>query len=239
MCRHTAWLGEPRSLEELLLTPPYGLLHQSYAPRRQAYGRVNADGFGAGWYDPSRPAPARYRRAVPIWADASFASFAGVVRSGCLLGAVRSATAGTPRGEEACAPFRLDGVLLSHNGRVDVAAVAPLVDPLLLAQVGSTVDSAYVAALVLARLRAGLGLAQALAATVREVSAADPVARLNLLATDGACLAATAWGDTLVTLCTPEGVAVASEAADDSPWEPVPDRTLVAVVAGALTLEDL
>ena len=238
MCRHTAWLGTPRTLEALLLAPPAGLLRQSWAPRDQAHGTVNADGFGVGWYDPARTAPARYRRAGPMWADASFASLAGVVRSGCVLAAVRSASPGTPAGEEACAPFLLGDVLLSHNGRVSVAAVAPLVDPALLAAVGSTVDSAYVAALVLAGL--GDGLPTAVAGAVRVVAAADPGARLNLLATDGATLVATAWGDTLVTRGGSDGVAVASEGADDLPgWRSVPDRTLVTTTAAGVVLDQL
>ena len=49
MCRHTAWLGAPTSLQQLLVDPTHGLLRQSWAPRRQRYGTVNADGFGIGW----------------------------------------------------------------------------------------------------------------------------------------------------------------------------------------------
>jgi gamma-glutamyl hercynylcysteine S-oxide hydrolase len=49
VCRHLAWLGVRRSLSELVLEPAHGLLVQSYAPRRQAHGRVNADGWGVGF----------------------------------------------------------------------------------------------------------------------------------------------------------------------------------------------
>jgi glutamine amidotransferase len=239
MCRHLAHLGHAVSLEELLVEPPFGLLRQSYAPRRQAHGLMNADGFGVGWYDPVRPEPARYRRAVPMWADRSFASLAGVVRSVCVLAAVRSTTVGGPPDESAAAPFLLRGqVLLSHNGRARVDAVAPLVDAVDLAAIGSTVDSAYLAALVSARLDAGLR--EALSSVVREVGFLDAGARLNLLATDGESVVATTWGDTLTTRTTDRGVVVASEASDDGPgWMDVPDRTLVTVTSSGLTLEDL
>jgi glutamine amidotransferase len=239
VCRHLAYLGDPRSLEELVIAPPCGLVHQSYAPRRQAHGLLNADGFGVGWYDPVRAAPARYRRAVPIWADPSFASLAGVVRSGCVLAAVRSATTGGPQDENAAAPFLLDDrVLLSHNGRVRIEAVAPLVGSAALAAIGSTVDSAYVAALVQSRL--GEGLAQALRSSVLALAERDPTARLNLLATDGRSVVATTWGDTLVTRTDPTGTTVTSEPGDDEPgWLDVPDRTLVTVTADGLSLEDL
>jgi glutamine amidotransferase len=239
MCRHTAWLGRPRTLQELLVDPPHGLLRQSWAPRRQRHGVANADGFGVGWFAEERLEPARYRRAVPMWADPSFASLAGVVRSGCVLGAVRSATAGGPAGEEACAPFLLDGrVLLSHSGAVPVPAVAPLVDAAALARTGSTVDSAFVAALVEQHL--GDGLAAALARAVRAVAAVAPDARLNLLATDGDAVAATAWGDTLCWRAADGGALVASEPSDDDPgWEDVPDHTLLVLTGDSAVLEDL
>lgn len=242
MCRHTAHLGRPVTLAELLLEPPLGLLRQSWAPRAQRSGTVNADGFGVGWYAPTRRTPARYRRDVPLWADASFASFAPVVESSCVLAAVRSATPGTPHDEGACAPFLLGDVLLSHNGAVPQvgAALGPLVPSAALAALGSTVDSAFVAALVAARLAAGDPLGVALAATVRLVADRAPEARLNLLATDGRSLAATTWGDTLVLRTSGGGVLLASEAGDDEPgWEAVPDRRLVTATPDSLVLEDL
>lgn len=229
MCRHTAWLGPSRTLAELLLQPTHGLLRQSWAPRRQRHGTLNADGFGVGWSSPDHDAAVRYRRAAPMWSDASFASLAPAVSSGCVLAAVRSATPGGPAGEEACAPFLLPGgVLLSHNGAVPVAALAPLVSSARLAEIGSTVDSAFVAALVADRL--GAGLPGALASTVRAVAAVAPGARLNLLATDGTTVAATTWGDTLCWRVTAGGVEVASEPSDDSPgWTDVPDHSLLRV----------
>ena len=242
MCRHVAHLGRPVSLSELLLEPPCGLLHQSWAPRRQRHGTVNADGFGVGWYAPTRRTPARYRRTTPMWADASLASFAPVVWSTCVLAAVRSATPGTPYDESACAPFLLGDVLLSHNGAVpDVAtALGRLVPSSALAAVGSTVDSAFVAALVAARLAAGDPLGTALAVTVRLVAARAPGARLNLLATDGRTIAATTWGDSLVVRTSGGGVQVASEPSDDGPgWQDVPDRRLVTATAESLDLEEL
>jgi glutamine amidotransferase len=82
MCRHLAYLGPPVTLRSVLIDPPHGLYRQAWAPRRQRYGTVNADGFGVGWYAPDDPAPARYRRPVPIWGDESFADVARVTRAG-------------------------------------------------------------------------------------------------------------------------------------------------------------
>lgn len=239
VCRHTAWLGRPRTLADLVVDPPYGLLRQSFSPRRQRYGTVNADGFGVGWYSFERPEPARYRRAGPIWQDRSFLSLAGHVRSGCVLAAVRSATAGTPGGEEACAPFLLGrDVLLSHNGAAALDAVAPLVSAGELARLGSTVDSAFVAALVARRLDSGLPAA--LAGAVAAVAEVAPQARLNLLATDGHTVSATAWGDTLCWRVGDGGAVVASEPSDDEPgWVEVPDRSLLTLTGDGCTVTPL
>ncbi len=70
MCRHLAYVGEPIRLAELLVTPDFGLVRQSWAPRLQRHGTVNADGWGIGWFT-ERPGdgPARHRSARPIWAD--------------------------------------------------------------------------------------------------------------------------------------------------------------------------
>ena len=227
MCRHVARLGTPVPLSAVVLDEPHGLLQQSWAPRRQRYGTVNADGFGAGWYADGRLA--RYRRNVPLWADPSFASLAQVVSSGCVLAAVRTATVGQPLDESACAPFVLPGdVLLSHNGMVPQVAQAlgDLVTSAELAAVGSTVDSAFVAALVAARL--GDGLAEALRGAVETAAARAPGARLNLLATDGVTVAATAWGDTLCWRAMDGAVVVASEPSDEADdWHDVPDRSLL------------
>jgi glutamine amidotransferase len=54
VCRHLAYLGPPTTLAALLVDPPHGLVHQSYAPAdMRGDVAVNADGFGAGWYPPA------------------------------------------------------------------------------------------------------------------------------------------------------------------------------------------
>jgi gamma-glutamyl hercynylcysteine S-oxide hydrolase len=223
MCRHLAWLGEPCSVASLVLDPPYGLLVQSYSPRRQKHGLMNADGWGAGFYDAGTPR--RWRSAAPLWGDASFASVAPALRSGCIVAAVRSASVGMPIEPSACAPFTDGQWLLSHNGLVDRAALP------LSAKAESTCDSALLAALIFER-----GL-DALGDTIVDVAAADPNARLNILAANGSRLLAATWGDTLSVLRRGDGVVLASEPYDDDPdWQEVPDRHLISVVGGDIEL---
>ena len=226
MCRHLGWLGAPVSIGELVLDPPSGLLVQSYSPRRQKHGLLNADGWGVGFF--AAGAPRRWRSATPLWGDASFASVAPALSSGCVVAAVRSATVGMPIESTACAPFTDGRWLLSHNGVVDRSVLPPAADA------ESVVDSAALAALIFAR-----GLDR-LAATVVEVGSADPNARLNILAANGSRLLATTWGDTLSVLRRPDGVVVASEPYDDHPdWSDVPDRHLVEVSGADITLTPL
>ncbi|MGK5631089.1 ergothioneine biosynthesis protein EgtC [Streptomyces sp. URMC 123] len=235
MCRHIAYLGPPARLGEVLVRPEHGLLRQSWAPRHQRYGTVNADGFGVGWYAAGDPVPGRYRRAGPLWADPSFADLARVVRTTALLAAVRDATAPGADAEAPAAPFAAGPWLFSHNGALrdwpdSVAPLAASLPALDLLALEARNDSAFVWALVLRRLRSGDDLGEALAAAVAALVAATPESRLNLLLTDGAAIAATAWGDTLWYLADPgrSAVAVASEPYDDDPrWTAVPDRSLV------------
>ncbi|UFQ19578.1 MULTISPECIES: ergothioneine biosynthesis protein EgtC [Streptomyces] len=235
MCRHIAFLGPQVPLGSLLVEPAHGLYRQSWAPRRQRYGTVNADGFGVGWYADGDPVPGRYRRTGPIWADQSFADLARVVRSGALLAAVRDATLAGADGEAAAAPFAYGPWLFSHNGAVggwpgSLASLAEGLPPDELLSMEAHCDSALVWALVLHRLRRGDEAGQALADTVLDVAGAAPASRLNLLMTDGVTITATAWGDTLWYLAEPgRRTVVASEPYDDDPlWREVPDRTLLA-----------
>lgn len=228
MCRHLAWLGAPRSLGELVLQPDHGLLVQSYAPRRQRHGTMNADGWGVGFYADSRAEPARWRSNRPLWGDASFASVAPVISSGCVLAAVRSATAGMPADETAAAPFQSGRWLLSHNGIVDRAVLGPH------AAAESACDSALLAAHLFECGPERVG------EFVARLARRDPGARLNLLLTDGRRVLATRWGDTLSILRCDDGVVVASEPYDDDPrWVDVAEHHLVEVTDHTVIVTDL
>jgi glutamine amidotransferase len=202
-----------------VLLPPYGLVVQSYSPRRQKHGLMNADGWGVGFFDSGTGGqPRRWRSATPLWGDASFASVAPALRSGCVVAAVRSASVGMPIEPSASAPFADGEWLLSHNGIVDRAVLPQS------AAAESTVDSALLAALIFDRGLDRLG------ETIAEVGAADPNARLNILAANGSRMLATTWGDTLSLLRRTDGVVLASEPYDDDPqWQEIPDRHLVDV----------
>ncbi len=233
MCRHLAWLGAPRTLASLVIEPPHSLYEQSWAPQRQRHGTVNVDGFGVGWYV-DRAAPVRYRRAQPIWTDASFASLAPTVRTRCALAAVRSATPGTAPDESAAAPFTHGRWLFSHNGRLHDwsaarAALLPRAADVL--DTRSGVDSALLFGLALAAWQAGASLADGLADAAR-AALEHGGGRLTMLATDGSALAAVVSGEPVYEHVEEDGRLLASEPHDDaSDWWEIPDGTVVAVDA--------
>jgi glutamine amidotransferase len=235
VCRHLAYLGPPVPLAAFLYDPPQSLVRQSWAPRQQRYGTINADGYGVGWYQPSvRPQPARYRRAGPMWADRSLESLSALVSSGAILAAVRSATPPAPIEESGAAPFTSGNWLFSLNGMVTggAAALRTRVSEHRQGGIEGASDAEMVFALLLDRLDGGASPEAALTDVVTTVDG-----RLNLLLTDGSALWATAWGDSLWWRSGPgpeAGAVVASEPLDDDPaWAPVPDRSLVTARAAS------
>ncbi|MEU8567322.1 ergothioneine biosynthesis protein EgtC [Streptomyces pathocidini] len=231
MCRHIAYIGPETAIRDVVIAPEHSLFRQSWAPRHQRHGTVNADGFGIGWYAEGDPAPARYRRPVPIWADPGVEDLTRVVATTALLAAVRDATLPTADGEAAAQPFAAGPWLFSHNGAIlgwpDSAA--PLIPDLPaddLLRLEARTDSAFAWALVLHRLRRGDAPARALTETALALAEAAPGSRLNFLLHDGTTVTAITWGDTLHYRTRP--TAVASEPYDDDPaWAEVPDRTLL------------
>ncbi len=245
MCRHLAYLGPGVSLREMIIDPPHGLYRQAWAPRRQRHGTVNADGFGVGWYSGGDPVPARYRRAVPIWADSSFADVARVTRTSAALAAVRCATAGTEQGEAAAAPYAAGRWLFSHNGALDgwpgsAAGLACTLPATALLSLEARCDSALLWALVLHRLNSGAAPDDALADTIGLLRGRQATGRFNFLLTDGEVIAATAAGDSLWYRRADGSTVVASEPCDEAPgWTVVPDDSVLAATAGTVRLRPL
>lgn len=237
MCRHLAYVGPSVTLEKLIVKPTHSLLQQSFAPRYQTHGTINADGFGVGWYDrDKRIEPARYRTTRQIWADLSFASIAGLVSSNAVLAAVRSASPGMPVEETSTPPFTEGPWLFSHNGFVPGFRTGvgrelrrKVSETRALGIAGAT-DSELLFALVLDRLDDGTPPDDALVSVIGLVEELT-TARLNLLLTDGERIAATACRNSLFVFDDREltgAVVVASEPYDDDAgWEAVKDGSVV------------
>ena len=232
MCRHLAYVGAPRTLESLVLDPAHSLFEQSWAPQRQRHGTVNVDGFGAGWYVEGRTAPVRYRRAQPIWTDASFLSLAPTITTTCAVSAVRSASIGTSADESAAAPFTHDRWLFSHNGRLADWPTARKALAVRVADVPDTlvgVDSALLFGLAVARWQSGARLAEGLAGAARDVLDHGG-GRLTMLASDGRSIAAAVVGEPVHLLLEDHGAVLAAEPHDDDgAWREITDLSVVQV----------
>ena len=197
MCRLAAYVGKPLLLKELLLEPEHSLYVQSWQPRELAYAKLNADGFGFGWYlEDGRPVA--YRSPAPIWADANLESLARTLRRDLWLAMVRSATPGYANDRHNMQPFHDESLLFVHNGFVENFAHGlrrPLIEKLdadIEAAVRGLTDSEYLFALLrqMRRDYPGDGVADSLRRTVAwiERRAGDDRALLNFIVGDGAAL---------------------------------------------------
>jgi len=203
MCRFVAYLGEPISLDLLLLKPANSLVHQSLDAKEFRL-RVNGDGFGVAWYVDGLDAPVRLRTVTPAWNNQNLRSLAPAMRSGCILAHVRAASPGLPVVETNCHPFVHDRFAFCHNGGVgDFHGVRRRllrsISDASFDAIEGTTDSEIVFAVFLDEIREREGeepaqaLGDALAATVKRVVEASPdePSYLNLCVTDGRRVAAT------------------------------------------------
>ncbi|TDD65842.1 ergothioneine biosynthesis protein EgtC [Actinomadura rubrisoli] len=244
MCRHLGYLGPERTLRSLVYEGEHSLEHQAYEPRMTRGNLLNADGFGVGWYHGGEAV--RFRRAQPIWTDASFREVAGAVRTRCAVAAIRSATVGFPVDESCAQPFRSGAWLFSHNGKIeDYAGVEGKLrllagDLAEVADARAALDSAPLFGLAVRLWREGRPLGEGLAEVISTVAGLAP-GRYNLLASDGTTLAATTWGDSLFVHAGGEEIRIASEPLDDDPgWRAVPDCSLVtAGLASGVRIDQL
>jgi glutamine amidotransferase len=263
MCRMAAYAGPEAPLSALLSDPPWGLERQAYRARDPGrsggHNTVNVDGTGVVWWpagERERP-PLRYVTELPPWADPNLAGLASRLAGTMQLALVRNATPGLPYGAWSVSPFVHGRVAVAHNGRVGGFRGVPgrrLLERLpddLHAELGALTDSAALAALVAAELRArgpdelAGALAGAVAVTKKLCADAGEAATLTMLAADGRRIAAAraALGRASHTLFTSRrgGAAlIASEPLDDEPgWVEVPDRHLVELDADGISTRPL
>ncbi len=158
MCRYIAYLGNPIVLEDIVYRPPNSLIHQSM-DAMQSPTRINADGFGVGWYNPAvHPEPAVFKDTSPAWNNANLGSLAGKVASGCILAHVRAAQRFDPVNRANCHPFQNQRVLWMHNGDVPGRArlhrrVVEAADDEIVARIRGGTDSELSFALFLTHLK--------------------------------------------------------------------------------------
>jgi glutamine amidotransferase len=118
MCRLAIYLGPEISLGEIMTNPEHSLLKQSWQPRELKYAKLNADGYGFGWYSHDGN-PLRYAFAEPMWSDPNLHDLCLGLKADLWFGFVRSASEGFGNQAVNTQPFRDNELLFMHNGYVE------------------------------------------------------------------------------------------------------------------------
>jgi len=118
MCRLAAYLGPELRLERLLIEPEHSLVKQSWAPREMLEAKLNADGYGYGWFDDDGH-PLRYRYTMPIWTDVNLPELGRGLSSDTWVAVVRSATTGIPINMVNTMPYADEKYHFLHNGYIN------------------------------------------------------------------------------------------------------------------------
>ncbi len=247
MCRLAAYLGPRISLQQFLLESSHSLYEQAWAPRELKYARLNADGFGIGWYSVDRK-PAMYVNQMPIWSDINLPDLARSLTADLWVAMVRSATSPFRSGPANMQPFSHDGIMFLHNGLVEDfdrslrGRIRHFLSTEIEAGIGGNTDSEYIFALLRQLLASddALTLDEAMRTGLALINEwlDGPKALLNLLLTDGERLYATRHalkGEcpslyfTTDDECFDEGAQlIASERLTDGEfWQPVPEHHLL------------
>jgi ergothioneine biosynthesis protein EgtC len=251
MCRLLAYIGSSILLDHVLTKPEHSLIVQSYQPREMNSGLLNADGFGIGWYHAQKETnPFTYKNIIPIWNDTNLSSLGRYIESKCILGTVRSATAGQAVDLSNCQPFDYQQLLCIHNGRIENfrdTLARPLRDRLSDAaykSIKGSTDSEHFFALVIEELHnnPNATLAQALQNALLTLdqltTSRDISASANMIISDGQQLVASRFATNTQTPSLywlrddptyPESVIIASEPLFAADWNPVPEQSILTV----------
>ncbi len=118
MCRLAAYTGPTLQLDDLLTNPEHSLVKQSWAPREMMEARLNADGYGFGWFDQSGR-PIRYRQTMPIWTDPNLPELGRGLAADTWVAVVRSATTNIPVNLANTMPYADEKFQFMHNGYIN------------------------------------------------------------------------------------------------------------------------
>jgi glutamine amidotransferase len=248
MCRLAVYLGPAISLQQFLIDPPHSLYRQAREPRELKYAKLNADGFGFGWFNLDGQ-PAVYRQTAPIWADSNLPALARSLSQTLWMAEVRSATDGNPVHLLNTPPFCDARRLFIHNGFISDfhQQVRPrmlrMFDPVIAADIHGNTDSEYLFACLQQILRddAALHPVHAIQRLYQQIAdlIGDKPALLNLAVTDNGSIYAARHAlnhesPSLYYTSTdpdfPGGQLVASERFSDDPgWQSVPEHHVLAL----------
>ena len=118
MCRLAAYLGPETSLKHIVFDTNHSLEKQAWQPRELREAKLNADGFGIGWYNENAQI-GRYRQTLPIWSDPNFHDLCNSLQRSLWLCYIRAATPGIGTSLENTQPFHYQSWQFLHNGYIN------------------------------------------------------------------------------------------------------------------------
>lgn len=200
MCRLLAYLGPDISLYDLILSPEHSLEKQAWQPRELIEAKLNADGFGIGWYNRDRQ-PARYRQPIPIWNDPNLQDFSHSLQRPLWLAMVRSATPGLGIHHANTQPFIYQHWQFLHNGYINefASSARPQFRQILHhefeANITGSTDSEYIFALLLHFLQQQTDPIEAIRTSFHTIAEiiGEERAMLNIMLSDGERIIATRY----------------------------------------------
>jgi len=242
MCRWLAYQGRSIYLDEVIYKPEHSLIHQCLESRK-AVTRVNADGFGLGWYT-ARSTPGQFHEVLPAWGDENLRSLSHHIRSHRFMAHIRSST-GSQVSRANCHPFIIDQWMFLHNGqigefeKVKFSLERLLPEDLYVKKRGST-DSELIFLLM---IKNGLYKTpvKAIRTTIQEIEQAcsergilDPF-KASMCISDGRIFWVVRYSSdgvppTVYIRCQEESMTLASEPLDrDCCWKPVEPQTITRI----------
>lgn len=246
MCRLAAYLGKEISLQKFFSDSKHSLVTQSWQPEQMQEAKLNADGFGIGWYN-NHGDGVSYKQILPAWSDTNLQALGSSLSRTLWVANVRSATPGQLVHIGNTQPFTRNNIHFLHNGYIESfqdgfkETLIPLIDPDILAAIQGDTDSGWLAALFHQHLKTSAGIAEALLQTCHQLSsiAADNKIFMNILVSNQQSLftlkhAINADCPSLYYLVNgdnfPDSVIIASEPFDDdSQWKAINDHQLFMV----------
>jgi glutamine amidotransferase len=129
MCRWLAFLADGEEngvlLSDLMFNSENGLTQQSFHAgftpsfSCENNAKLNADGYGLGWFHAFGPRPSVFKSKSPLWNDQNALEIARSIKTRCAFGHVRAASPGSIIGETNCHPFKYGTLMFQHNGHIE------------------------------------------------------------------------------------------------------------------------
>ncbi|MCK4709413.1 MAG: class II glutamine amidotransferase, partial [Gammaproteobacteria bacterium] len=238
------------SLHNIVFDTNHSLEKQAWQPRELREAKLNADGFGFGWYNDDGHV-ARYRQTAPIWGDANLKDFCHSLHRSLWLCYIRSATPGLGTSLENTQPFYYQSWQFLHNGYINSFSenirgkIRQLLHHELESCIHGNTDSEYLFALILHFFNQSNDMSKAIRESFQQLKKwlGKERALLNILLSDGVQIIATSYavngecpslyyGKDIESFPRHSQLLVSERLNDDTHWQPVQTNSIIKLRPG-------